>query len=339
MKNRNGLYLQRRAERKKIRRRGFSVLSYLFAAFYAFGGLFGITAYFPALPAVLILTGLGLLFSQGARRAAWEERRYAELNRNASSSYECPAQNAEYPRYYGTGTRAYRRFMRRARRYGYPSSNPSDPYVQSTNRNEEGADRGRTTCIVTTEQEQPSSSNPQSSSEAADRNVTAAQPKRALQETFDQNLSVLEQGRAFAREINKANELIPDEQISQDLNVICEHVKDIFAQAAKDASVERQIRKFGNIYLPQTLKLCNLYIDLQGKRVETKTVRELKDQIAKSIANARCAFTNFNDNLMQQASIDIEAEIKTFESILTIDGLLNRHELVMPEKAKEKEKA
>jgi hypothetical protein len=34
---------------------------------------------------------------------------------------------------------------------------------------------------------------------------------------------------------------------------------------------------------------------------------------------------------MQQSSLDIEAEIETFERILTIDGLLNQQKIVMPE--------
>ena len=90
-------------------------------------------------------------------------------------------------------------------------------------------------------------------------------PKRALEEYFNQDLSVLQQGMRFAHQINKANDLIPDAEITDDLNIICKYVNDIFAQAAKDKSIEHQIRKFSNIYLPQTLKLCNLYIDLQKK--------------------------------------------------------------------------
>ena len=164
-------------------------------------------------------------------------------------------------------------------------------------------------------------------------------PKRALEEYFNQDLSVLQQGMRFAHQINKANDLIPDAEITDDLNIICKYVNDIFAQAAKDKSIEHQIRKFSNIYLPQTLKLCNLYIDLQKKHVETSTIKDLKSQIAKSISNAKNAFANFNDNLMQQASVDIEAEIETFERILTIDGLLGRREIILPTREKEKEEA
>jgi hypothetical protein len=88
---------------------------------------------------------------------------------------------------------------------------------------------------------------------------------QALKETFGQNLSLREQGRIFAREINKANDLIPDKWITADLNIICNYVNDIYTQAAKDESIEQKIRKFNNIYLPKTLQLCNVYINLQKK--------------------------------------------------------------------------
>ena len=117
--------------------------------------------------------------------------------------------------------------------------------------------------------------------------------KRALNENISQNLSVLEQGEAFAHEINKANELIPDKEVTDDLNDICNYINDIFIQASKNRSSERQIRKFANIYLPQTLKLSNLYIDLDAKRMQTESVKELKSQIAKSIANAKKRFCEF----------------------------------------------
>lgn len=121
----------------------------------------------------------------------------------------------------------------------------------------------------------------------------------ALKENIDGNISVLDQGKAFAKEIDKANRLIPDESVTQNLNVICRYVKDIFVLASKNKDVERQMRKFANIYLPQTLKLCNLYIDLDAKEIQTVEVCRMKDQIAESIANAKEAFSNFNDNLIQ----------------------------------------
>ena len=174
------------------------------------------------------------------------------------------------------------------------------------------------------------------SSGAQSLRTRTKESKPVLQESFPANLSLLQEGNLFAKEIDKANDLIPDEAVTQNLNEICGYVKDIFSLASKNESVERQIRKFSNIYLPQALKLCNLYIDLDSKRMKTKDVENLKGQIANSIGNAKCAFSNFNDNLIRQSSIDIEAEIKTFDDVLAIDGLLGRQEMVLPDREAEK---
>jgi hypothetical protein len=129
------------------------------------------------------------------------------------------------------------------------------------------------------------------SSSMADMQSTQAKPTQkvpqALKEDFDENLSLREQGRKFAREINKANDLIPDERITADLNIICKYVNDIYAQASKSQSIEQQIRKFNNIYLPKTLQLCNVYIELQNRSVETDKVKAVKAQISDSIATRK----------------------------------------------------
>ena len=171
-------------------------------------------------------------------------------------------------------------------------------------------------------------------SEQLPQNKSGKQAIQTLSEEIDQNLSVLGQGKAFAHEINKANDLINDEAITADLNTVCEYVNDIFVQASKDKTIEHQIRKFTNIYLPQTLKLCNLYIDLEAKHIQTEDVQVLKEQIAKSIINAKEAFANFHDTIFRQSSIDIEAEIESFERILTIDGLLGKEEITLSNNVK-----
>ncbi len=163
-------------------------------------------------------------------------------------------------------------------------------------------------------------------------------PAPSLKVQFHNSLSITDEGKAFKKEVDKANDLIEDKKISEDLYAICRHINDIFATAANDSSAEREIKKFSGIYLPKMLKLCNLYIELDAKQVQTQKVLGLKEQIGASIANIRCAFANFNDNLINRASIDIEAEIQSFEELLTIDGLLGRRELVLPEKTAEKDK-
>ncbi len=151
------------------------------------------------------------------------------------------------------------------------------------------------------------------------------------------NLPIIEQYKAYVEQIEKANELILDEQITKDLSAISRHVSDIYMFAAKDKAAQAHIRKFANIYLPMMIKMCDRYIELNGMALETPTAKELKGQIAEGIGNAKKAFATLNENLLQNASFDIKAEIEAFENILTIDGLLGGGEFDLPKKDGEQE--
>lgn len=144
---------------------------------------------------------------------------------------------------------------------------------------------------------------------------------KILNEIFDQNMTVTDEKNFFINEINRANNLISDQQITNNLREIRANVIDIFNAASKDEIIEKQIRKFSSIYLPMTLKLLNKYIEYNNKKIQTKNVKELKTKLANMIGKIKYAFCRLNDNIIELTSMDVEAEIKALESILAIDGL------------------
>ena len=78
------------------------------------------------------------------------------------------------------------------------------------------------------------------------------------------------------------------------------------------------------------LKLLNTYIQLNSRKVQTKSAKITKNQIAESVENTRIAFCKLNEDLAQTASMDVQAEIETLQNVLEIDGLLNDNGLQMP---------
>ncbi len=144
---------------------------------------------------------------------------------------------------------------------------------------------------------------------------------KILNEIIDQNMTIKDEGKFFINEINRANNLISDQQITNYLREISANVIDIFNAASKDEIIEKQIRKFSSIYLPMTLKLLNVYIYLNNKKVQNKAIKELKVEIANTIGKVKYAFCRLNDNIIEQTTMDIEAEIEALKNILAIDGL------------------
>lgn len=156
--------------------------------------------------------------------------------------------------------------------------------------------------------------------------------KQILNENIDPSLNIRLIGDRFAMEIERANTLIEDENITDDLRIMNACIRDIFEAAANKKIIEEQIRKFSNIYLPLTLKLLNIYIDLDDKHMQTAEIDTIKSKIAESISDTKRAFVRLNDELFKQESLDIEAEIITLNRLLSIGGLLNKVELNIPSK-------
>ncbi len=151
-----------------------------------------------------------------------------------------------------------------------------------------------------------------------------------LNEDINPALNIRIIGDNFAMEIEKANAFIKNENITNDLHTMNACIRDIFEAAANEKIIEEQIRKFSNIYLPLTLKLLNMYIDLNDKHMQTVEIEAIKNKIAQSISDTKRAFVRLNGELFKQESLDIEAEIVTLERVLSIDGLLNKAELNIP---------
>ncbi len=105
---------------------------------------------------------------------------------------------------------------------------------------------------------------------------------------------------------------------------------DIYGASGVTAGMQSRIRKFGNIYLPTVLKLLNRYIELDGRKVQSASVLDAKAQIAASVADAKRAFAQLNEELFSQASVDTEAEIAAFRSLLAIDGLSGDEGMKIP---------
>ena len=82
-----------------------------------------------------------------------------------------------------------------------------------------------------------------------------------------------------------------------------------------------QIRRFLNYYLPTTLKLLNAYDRLDEAGISGINIDGAKGKISEVMAAIVSAFDRQLDALYQGEVMDINAEIKVLQSLLTGDGL------------------
>lgn len=125
----------------------------------------------------------------------------------------------------------------------------------------------------------------------------------------------------YVRAIKRANDLIPDKAISDDIAHIESLTLEIckYAPEGKDTA---STQKFFSYYLPMLLKLLQMYIDFDNKIIQTPVVAETKTTIAAAIKKIKEAFASLYDNLISSAAFDIETDIAALENMLNLDGLL-----------------
>jgi 5-bromo-4-chloroindolyl phosphate hydrolysis protein len=165
---------------------------------------------------------------------------------------------------------------------------------------------------------------------AADAEPEEEQPKQApKQETpkqpeqpEDPEIAALRKERDRAvGEMRRLNDNIADPVLTQQIDHIEATTGKIFSYVMDHPDKKGQIRRFLNYYLPTTIKLLNAYDRLDEAGISGVNIDGAKGRISEVMSAIVSAFDRQLDALYQGEVMDINAEIKVLESLLTGDGL------------------
>ncbi len=151
--------------------------------------------------------------------------------------------------------------------------------------------------------------------------------------------SLEKQAKQYIQIIKKANDEIPSEELSSDIDEIEKLTGEIFNYAIENKNDKQTLRRFFSYYLPVTLKLLQSYVDLEKIPLQTQQVIDTKKEIADMLGKIKTAFATLYEQIMQAKAMDISTEISAMENIMTSEGLINPIELDMKEYQKVYEKA
>lgn len=132
-------------------------------------------------------------------------------------------------------------------------------------------------------------------------------------ETYDQ---AVKEANNLIKQLEKANDLIEDEIISNYLSKIVEKTEKIFDLLKQTPEKVGTFRKFLSYYLPTTLQLLNTYLEYD-KDVEMLT----KVQNALKLVDQ--ALTQKQNELLSNQMMDVQADIEVLKTMLNQDGLLD----------------
>ena len=137
----------------------------------------------------------------------------------------------------------------------------------------------------------------------------------------EETQQVLQEGREFIEHIHKANERIPEEEMSEKLDQLESVVTRIFQQVAADPESAPDLHKMMSYYLPITRKLVDAYADLSEQRVQGENVAKTRKEIELSLDTINGAFETFLDSFFEDTAWDISSDISALKTMMARDGL------------------
>ena len=135
--------------------------------------------------------------------------------------------------------------------------------------------------------------------------------------------SLVEKGQEMLAQIRKENDLIPDVDLSAQMDQLDDIAGRIFRTVAEQPAKAPQIRRVMDYYLPTTLKMLSGYRKMDERQVTGKNAQETRAQIREAMDTVLKAFNKQLDALYQDDLLDLSTDIDVMETMLKQDGLID----------------
>lgn len=129
------------------------------------------------------------------------------------------------------------------------------------------------------------------------------------------------EGRSALREIDVANQALPEEAITNKLNRLHDVVERILFCVERQPEKLEDIRQFMKYYLPTTLKLVKAYQGFEENPIQGKNIQTAKEEIELSLDTINDGFERLLNNLFEQDAMDVSSDIYVLQSMLAREGL------------------
>jgi len=161
--------------------------------------------------------------------------------------------------------------------------------------------------------------------EAESRRVQSEQ--EAKERSVEKEKAPADVYEAMLQELRTLNERIEDEVMSQRIYRIEAVARATFLAVKQKPEKLPQIRRFMDYYLPTTIKLLDAYAGFEDQDVKGENIRASKENIERMTETLSVAFEKQFDSLFLTETMDINAEIRTMDSLLRQDGYIGGMEM------------
>ena len=151
-----------------------------------------------------------------------------------------------------------------------------------------------------------------------------APAQRVIPKTGDAAVDTLvEKGQEMLVQIRHENDLIPDAELSAQMDKLEDVANRIFHTVAEKPDKAPQIRRFMDYYLPTTLKMLAGYRKMDERQVAGKEAQATRAQIREAMDTVLKAFDKQLGALYEDDMLDLSTDIDVMETMLRQDGLID----------------
>lgn len=132
---------------------------------------------------------------------------------------------------------------------------------------------------------------------------------------------MISEGNDYLKQIRRTGATFGDKKLLTQLRRLEEVCEKIFAYVAENPAKLPEIRKFMNYYLPTTLKLLKSYERFRKQDIKGQNLTAAMSHIEQMLTTIITAFEKLLDNLFQDETFDVSADITVLENMLAQEGL------------------
>ena len=133
--------------------------------------------------------------------------------------------------------------------------------------------------------------------------------------------AIIEQGDAYVRKIRQCNDVIPGAAVSAKIDRMEMLVDKIFDRVEQKPETVGEIRKLMDYYLPTTVKLLEIYAEMDAQPSGGENIQTAKLEIESTLDTINVAFEKILDGLFRNAAWDVSSDISVLNTMLAQEGL------------------
>ncbi len=144
--------------------------------------------------------------------------------------------------------------------------------------------------------------------------------KLTLKETNRSLYEMLEDAKKQNKHIVDMIPMIDNADIQKELNEINTSVTKIIDTISKNPKKVDQTDNFFDYYLPITVKIVDRYDEIENQNLSSAESKKFLTSTNKMVKEINKAYKKILDNLYKKDIVDMDAEMKVFNSLLKADG-------------------